>query len=118
MPTGSMLLAASTAFTSPPLHAIRHSSAKGGLVTYVSIDSLLNQPLSLNRRISQRKKFPSSGFSDHNLYGTLRPPESDISFTLTQDSDIIDDEISMPSSIDVDLKRMKLYHLRTMETEV
>jgi len=104
MTTGSMLLAATTAFTSPPLHAIRPSSAQHGLVTCASIDLLQDQPLSLNRRISQRKKFTSSGFSDHNLYGTRRPTESDLSYTLTQDSDIIDDEISMPSSMDVDLK--------------
>lgn len=104
MTTGSMLLAATTAFTSPPLHAIRPSSAQHGLVTCASIDLLQDQPLSLNRIISQRKKFTSSGFSDHNLYGTRRPTESDLSYTLTQDSDIIDDEISMPSSMDVDLK--------------
>jgi len=104
MTTGSVLLAASAAFTSPPLHVVRSSSGRRGLVAYTSIDLSLDQPLSWNRRISQGKNFPSSGFSDYNLYGTRRPTDSDISFTLTQDIEIIDDEIIIPSSIDIDLK--------------
>lgn len=113
MMTIFLLLTTATAFTSPYFHGIRSSSVGRDQMEITSLDLLLDQTQSCRQRISQLRRFPPPGFSDR----TRPPTVSDVSHLLAQESDIIDNDVVVPSSTKVNAEQPNITTLPPQEDD-